>query len=814
MYRLMEKNLRKRGDFKLTRRLYLALTEHVTQVVSNKPQGIHDSLIDAVFSFDFVIKDMTPQEFVDAEILRDAFATCALSFVSAKATLAPSCLRMLIRSLQQLAYSSGTIQCDISTSSTSENASSGTGIHDDSKVELALRVRIVNLILRVVKLVPTAGASLVGPLLAEHFPHRFRHVQCLRCYARGVLEVARELPRISSDLVALLVEKCLEIDVEIKLDDNGAAKLTGSAAGGGGGKDESGEESEGEDDDINLLGFGSPIAINSGRIVNYIGVTPSASSTDALKKDLPAPVAVDEMAEKLDMLMLELFEHIDMAMAVVSTREADNRRSKDEIARLWNAIHGTFLAKILLTHRSKFVQFLLLRFCALQPDYALMFANGLENMCVDRMVPHVRRINAVHFLASFAVRSTALPLTATAAVVTRLLNWAVAQLPSEEEQHKLRAQNKTMSKDIRGQANIAAGLLDPSDLTNHRLGVLYSISQALFYIMCFKASAFSLLLHSQDSEKAALTELMVGSTWSRLCNSPLQPLAYCLERVRVEFLTTTRRLKLLPREESYGLQLKSEEALRALSTLAGLDLTHFTPRSERKNPVTPRAAAESSSSSPDRPPRTPGAGGGGGKEVWSAPIRTPGSSLSSAVTPKSKQTPTSAAVSSVSGAGEFNKTNPLDSFFPFDPYLLRNSFCFVSDIYCEWEPCYEEDDEDDAERDNHELSDGSVKTDDTSAGDSETESDDDSDAASFNMDVSRSDGSVLGTSLGSQSLMSVDSAPASPLDLNPSPLAQLDASRQAQDVFQADEDEDSDEYERDYRRAGARRVRAESIGDW
>ena len=34
--------------------------------------------------------------------------------------------------------------------------------------------------------------------------------------------------------------------------------------------------------------------------------------------------------------------------------------------------------------------------------------------------------------------------------------------------------------------------------------------------------------------------------------------------------------------------------------------------------------------------------------------------------------------------------NPLDSFFPFDPYLLRHSYPFVEPFYNDWEPLPEE----------------------------------------------------------------------------------------------------------------------------
>lgn len=47
----------------------------------------------------------------------------------------------------------------------------------------------------------------------------------LVAYTRTVLCLCGVLPRLSGELMSIVVEKCLEIDVEIKLDENGNAKL-------------------------------------------------------------------------------------------------------------------------------------------------------------------------------------------------------------------------------------------------------------------------------------------------------------------------------------------------------------------------------------------------------------------------------------------------------------------------------------------------------------------------------------------------------------------------------------------------------------
>jgi hypothetical protein len=440
-------------------------------------------------SFDYCVKEGLARE---AEGLRGAFEVAARSLVSANATLAAPCLRALAKALQGVAYAAASgpsLPPPLPPAAVVSGVPPTSADGGPIDAAAALAARVVDMVVGVVGAVPTAGASLVGCFFAEHFPHRFRDERCLVVYARGLLEVARRLPRLSGDLVALLVDRCLEIDVEIKLDEFGAARLTGQAAAVGGAAG-GGSESEGEDEeeDPMLLGFGTPL----GKLTAPPGGVPpvASSASPCAAFSVTAPLAVDEMAAKLDGLMLELFKHLDHVLvpklahhqdslapatprsssapdltrtgssssssssssltASASTPSLDAgarahptgaasswggvldagssledsprspagypslslsppRRSPwpaaqavcgqppdaDAAARLWQALHGAFDAKVLLTHRSKFVQFLLLRFVHLAPQHGPTFASRLLKTATDKRVPHVRRVNAV-----------------------------------------------------------------------------------------------------------------------------------------------------------------------------------------------------------------------------------------------------------------------------------------------------------------------------------------------------------------------------------------------------------------------------------
>ncbi len=101
VYRMVVRQLTKRTDFGLTRRLYHSILPHVTAVVG--AHGNYDDLVVAIFDFDFAFKGaLTPE----GEALTDAFVAAALALVSANATLAAACLRTLTRSLQSIAFAS------------------------------------------------------------------------------------------------------------------------------------------------------------------------------------------------------------------------------------------------------------------------------------------------------------------------------------------------------------------------------------------------------------------------------------------------------------------------------------------------------------------------------------------------------------------------------------------------------------------------------------------------------------------------------------------------------------------------------------
>lgn len=93
--------------------------------------------------------------------------------------------------------------------------------------DISSRYKYIHETLRVVlKLVP-AGLSELFPALRDIFPHRrIEGPGSIVPYARQLLLIADYLPNLRDKILGLIVERCLEIDVEIKIDESGEARVS------------------------------------------------------------------------------------------------------------------------------------------------------------------------------------------------------------------------------------------------------------------------------------------------------------------------------------------------------------------------------------------------------------------------------------------------------------------------------------------------------------------------------------------------------------------------------------------------------------
>lgn len=200
-------------------------------------------------------------------------------------------------------------------------------------------------------------------------------------------------------MLELAIDQCLEMDVEIKITDCGDAALD---------KDVDDENDGDEAMGIFELDMGSP-------------------SKPKAKEKLHADVTVHEMANKLDAMMLLLLEHISRSANLPS---------------IFRTLLRVFENSILITHKSKFVQFLLFYACGVEhretntkPDdeensMHRDYLTKLVDVLVDPYRSIVTRQTGTCYLASFVSRAEYCGPETVCEAASVLLRWAEAYMGS------------------------------------------------------------------------------------------------------------------------------------------------------------------------------------------------------------------------------------------------------------------------------------------------------------------------------------------------------------------------------------------------
>ena len=125
------------------------------------------------------------------------------------------------------------------------------------------------------------------------------------------------------------------------------------------------------------------------------------------------PTEVAEMADKLDIVLCQLIEFIQKEIDSngANNQLKHNSKQNENIEKLSNQLMRIFEEKILLTHRSKFVQFVLFYFAAKIEYFGQKFGSRLVKLFLDESAGHVKRQSAILYLASYSVRANFLSVT-------------------------------------------------------------------------------------------------------------------------------------------------------------------------------------------------------------------------------------------------------------------------------------------------------------------------------------------------------------------------------------------------------------------
>jgi RNA polymerase I-specific transcription initiation factor RRN3 len=427
-------------------------------------------------------------------------------------------------------------------------------------------------------------------IVSSKFPHiKWDKAQIIH-YTEQSFKVLDYLPSMRKQLFEIVIDKCLEIDVNIKIKDNGDVLI------------EEQQKNNGE---------------------NSQEQRPGVTKEEEKKNN------VDEFSDKLDSLLALLLDEI-------------RKSSKDGLSsrEMYYELLPMFESTILTTHKAKYVQFCIFYACGLESElledesdamqdflHAILhrdFAAKLLETIIDPYRATLTRQSGACYLASFISRASFVGPDTICESISVLLRWAEAYIESV-------GQYAIRSTDSREQSEL------------HSL--FYTVCQAAFYIMCFRGTeavdfyktivaGYSSMVESGDGHSDFPDPEQIDLStkrWTFICTHDLQPLRYCLESVRSEFLHIAHAFELIEEDK---LDKLVDDAKR-LST----------------GRVNKRAASKISTFVTLSVRRQKGGVGGLGRG-----------------------------------------SNPLKSFFPFDPLLLRRCYDFLEPYYRHWQGPVEEED--------------------------------------------------------------------------------------------------------------------------
>ncbi|EWM25090.1 rna polymerase i-specific transcription initiation factor rrn3 [Nannochloropsis gaditana] len=560
-------------DMETLPHVFLALSTCITTITAN-PDAFKE-LFSALFQYDWS----------GGCRARDAYSCLLAHLVSAKSTFVHPVLQMLARSLA----APGPLQDDTAKNGNrmaAEGSGNVQGLIDLGDTNNARKAAVHESLRTVLALVP-AGFSELYPVLGQAFPHRrtmgpggvvnyVRQLLVLATEYATVTEPAKgtssgSTPSVQSKqrgsgtalgdkLLALILERCLELDVEIKIED-------------------SGEVSVDQADNAAEAGVHAAHDPSAALVLSEHMYVEDPTYCLDIHHPMPGPEVVgedgagggegggqegvvDEMADTLDSVMLLLFQHLDKAIS------CDGQAA----SRLFEGLGPVLDGSILATHRCKYVQFAFFYLAArdLSGRVPVLLVDRLLARAVEEDdAPMVTRLAALAYLSSFLVRSRALPVEEIVRALTALLETAEAFLarraadlmvymdhawlkeedPGSWEAGVVKKEERWLGEEEAPYGGKGPTEEDADGQADDRPVFFYSLCQAIFYVVAFhhSSSEGEDVLGVRAAETGAVRlGGQLKSRLGRLACSPLRPLDHCLESVKREFLRLARLHGLVP----------------------------------------------------------------------------------------------------------------------------------------------------------------------------------------------------------------------------------------------------------------------------
>ena len=349
------------------------------------------------------------------------------------------------------------------------------------------------------------GRSEIFSILRKNFPFKRARTSEQKHYVKQLLLILTYSPTLRRDVWGLIIHKCIEVDVEIKIYSGGGVKVV----------EEHGEGEEEDDTMFEIDGFTGEATEDARKC-----------REGKEKRKRADSIGADEYADKLDEMLDLLIEDVN---------------GLGDKGECYKCLEDVFEGCVVKTHKSKFTQFVWFVVCKMEADRKAAEAKGdgkdddddddrlcrkfvghlLQNT-LSHTNPSIHRQSSACYLASFVSRALFVDVETAGEVVEGLIEWA-------EEYTKTggRKGRSTPPGSPTSSMQRQGGMTRPSSprVSDHM--VFYSIAQSIFYILCFRPSVFGVL--GRDGGEGV--RRIVG-----LCGHRFKPLKHCLSSVRDEFL--------------------------------------------------------------------------------------------------------------------------------------------------------------------------------------------------------------------------------------------------------------------------------------
>lgn len=394
--------------------------------------------------------------------------------------------------------------------------------------------RIHTLLRLLISLIPTLSPAL-SPLLATHFPPKRDPSEAQICYIDNLLGLTEYCPALAEDVLGLVIERALNVDVEIQGESDDWEELDELDGQGPAGpersvadvvdrptaEDDHDDDSSDDDEEGGVINFESDDddELNQDLAQEKAGKkVPGVMSILAMRK-------ARENSTKLDAILKVVFDHLAAAhsrkpiptpsttptsttpAATDSTETTPTPESAPTpavLARrlsLFRTLLDIFDRTLLRTFKTRHTQFLLFYLCSLDPASSDHFIGVLLGRALfETDAPAVTRVAAAGYVASFISRAKFVDAAMTRKVVRLLCEFLETQM------------------DANVNSKSAAG-------GHQHLPVFYAVAQAVFYIFCFR---WKDLLDEGDEDEIVLEtgrRWMMGlETLKRAVSSTFNPL--------------------------------------------------------------------------------------------------------------------------------------------------------------------------------------------------------------------------------------------------------------------------------------------------